>query len=93
MAEANPVFEAALAELGERQREEVLAGYAAIEHGADPVHEALLPALRDATLRSSLEHLLHQLGRTLVKVGGTHWTAGYRDDVTAALTASAQTAS
>lgn len=83
---ANPVFDAMLAELSERQREDVLAGYAALEHSAEPVHEALLPALRDATLRRSLTELLHGLGRTLIKLSGNHWTSGYRDDIQAELT-------
>ena len=87
MSEPNPVFEAVLAELSERHREEVLAGYSAVENSAEPVHEALLPAVRDATLRRSLEQLLHQVGRSLVRTSGTHWTSGYRDDVTAELTA------
>jgi hypothetical protein len=86
MSEPNPVFEAVLAELSERHREEVLAGYSALENSADPVHEALLPALRDATLRRSLEQLLHRVGRTLVRAGAAHWTSGYRDDVAAELT-------
>ena len=50
------------------------------------MHEVLLLALRDATLRRSLEQILHEVGRTLVKVGGSHWTSGYRDDVRAELT-------
>jgi hypothetical protein len=86
MNEPDAVFDAALAELSERHREEVLAAYAALEHSAEPVHEVLLLALRDATLRRSLEDLLHGVGRTLVKVGGSHWTSGYRDDVRAELT-------
>lgn len=86
MSEPDLVFEAVLAELSERHREEVLAGYSALENSADPVHEALLPALRDATLRRSLEQLLHRVGRTLVRAGASHWTSGYRDDVTAELT-------
>jgi len=81
-----PAFDAVLADLSERHREEVLAGYAALEHGAHPVHEARLPALRDATLRSALQRLLHELGRTLVQVAPHTWTSGYRDDVSAELT-------
>jgi DNA-binding transcriptional ArsR family regulator len=86
MTEPNPVFEAVLAELSERHREEVLAAYSALENSADPVHEALLSALRDATLRRSLQDLLNQVGRTLVKADHSHWTSGYRDDVAAQLT-------
>ena len=85
MSEPDP-FDAILTELSERHREEVLAAYAALEHSAEPVHEVLLLALRDATLRRSLEQILHEVGRTLVKVGGSHWTSCYRDDVRAELT-------
>lgn len=78
-------FEAALAELPERHRDEVLAAFAAVEHGWQPVHESQLLALRDATLRRCLQDLLHALGRTLVPAGPNRWTSGYRDDVAAEL--------
>ncbi|HET9657161.1 MAG TPA: hypothetical protein VFP72_17545, partial [Kineosporiaceae bacterium] len=81
------VFEAAVAELPERHRDEVLAAFAALEHSWQPVHEAQLLALRDATLRRSLSDLLHALGRTLVAVGPNRWTSGYADDVAAVLAA------
>ena len=80
----NPVFEPVLAELSERHRDEVLAAFAAVEHSPEPVPEAQLLALRDATLRRSLDDLLHRVGRTLVSAG-TAWTSGYRDDVAAEL--------
>lgn len=83
----NPVFEPVLAELSERHRDEVLAAFAALEHGAEPVPEAMLLALRDATLRRSLQLLLNRVGRTLVQLAGQLWTSGYRDDIAAALTA------
>jgi len=86
VSDLDPVFDAVLIELSERHREEVLAAYAALEHSAEPVHEILLLALRDATLRRSLEQLLHGLGRTLVKVGPAHWSSGYRDDIRLELT-------
>ena len=86
MSEPDVMFDAVLNELSERHREEVLAAYAALEHSAEPVGEVLLLALRDATLRSSLEQLLHGVGRTLVRVGNSHWTSGYRDDVRRELT-------
>jgi DNA-binding transcriptional ArsR family regulator len=82
-----PPLAAALADLTERHRDEVLAAFAALEHASAPVHEAQALALRDATLRSSLGRLLHELGRTLVLVGPHLWTTGYRDDVVAELTA------
>jgi DNA-binding transcriptional ArsR family regulator len=79
-------FEAALAQLPDRHRDDVLAAFAALEHGSHPVHESLLPALRDATLRAALQDLLHRLGRTLVATAPHTWTSGYRDDVAAELT-------
>jgi hypothetical protein len=82
----NPVFEPVLAELGERHRDEVLAAFAAVEHSPEPVPEVQLLALRDATLRRSLDELLGRVGRTLVPVG-SGWTSGYRDEVAAELTA------
>lgn len=84
---ANPVFEPVLAELSERHRDEVLAAFAAVEHGREPVPEAQLPALRDATLRRHLQRLLQRVGRTLVPADGTHWTSGYDDDIAARLSA------
>lgn len=87
MTETLPAFSAALADLPDRHRDEVLAAFAALEHGAHPVHEAPLLALRDATLRGALQALLHETGRTLVSVAPHLWTSGYRDDVAAALTA------
>src|SRR5512144_1898662 len=88
MSESLAAFRTALADLPDRHRDEVLAAFAALEHGAHPVHEAQLFALRDATLRAALEAMLHEVGRTLVPVGPHLWTTGYRDDVAAALTAS-----
>lgn len=82
-----PAFDTALADLPDRHRDEVLTAFAALEHGAHPVHEAQLGALRDATQRAALQALLHELGRTLVPVSPHVWTTGYRDDVAAALTA------
>jgi hypothetical protein len=80
----NPIFEPVLAELSERHRDEVLSAFAAVEHSPEPVPEAQLLALRDATLRRSLDDLLHRVGRTLVPIG-TSWTSGYRDEVAAEL--------
>jgi hypothetical protein len=81
----NPVFEPVLAELTERHRDEVLAAFAAVEHSPEPVPEVELLALRDVTLRRSLDELLHRVGRTLVPVGGG-WTSGYTDEIAAELT-------
>jgi hypothetical protein len=81
------LFDPVLADLSERQRDEVLAAFAAVEHGADPVPEAQLAGLRDATLRRHVQDLLRLVGRTLVRAGQQQWTSGYRDEVAAALTA------
>jgi len=84
---AHPVFEAVLAELSERHRDEVLAAFAAVEHSPEPVPEVQLAALRDATMRRSLDTLLNRVGRTLIPVGEQAWTSGYRDDIAAGLAA------
>lgn len=83
----NPVFEPVLAELSERHRDEVLAAFAAVEHSPEPVPEVQLAALRDVTMRRSLDTLLGRVGRMLVPVGKHAWTSGYRDDVAAGLAA------
>ena len=87
MSAVHPAFDAALGDLSDRHRDEVLAAFAALEHGALPVPEAMLLALRDATLRAVLQRLLHELGRTLVQPAPHEWTTGYRDDVAAAVIA------
>lgn len=87
MSRANQLFDRVLAECAERHRDEIMAAYAALEHGAEPVPEVMLLALRDATLRRTLQTLLHRLGRTLVAVPGGCWTTGYRDDVASAMLA------
>lgn len=87
MSDTAEVFEGVLADVSDRHRDEVLAAFAALEHGSGPVPEAQLLALRDPALRASLQLLLREVGRTLVAVGSARWTSGYRDDVTAALTA------
>jgi hypothetical protein len=81
------LFDPVLADLSERQRDEVLAAFAAVENSAEPVPEAQLAALRDATLRRHVQDLLRLVGRTLVRTGQQQWTSGYRDEVAAALTA------
>lgn len=81
------LFDPVLADLPERQRDEVLAAFAAVEHSAEPVPEAQLAALRDATLRRHVEDLLRLVGRELVPAGQQRWSSGYRDDTAAALTA------
>jgi hypothetical protein len=83
----NPVFEPALADLSERHRDEVLAAFAAVEHSPEPVPEIQLAALRDVTLRRSLDTLLTLVGRTLIPVGEQAWTSGYLDGAAAELAA------
>src|ERR1700691_6169613 len=83
----NPVFEPVLADLSERHRDEVLAAFAAVEHSPEPVLEIQLAALRDVTLRRSLDTLLTLVGRTLIPVGEQAWTSGYLDGAAAELAA------
>ena len=80
-------FDPVLADLPERHRDEVLAAFAAVENSPEPVPEAVAVALRDATLRRSVEEMLNLTGRTLVRAGAGRWTSGYRDDIAARLTA------
>jgi hypothetical protein len=87
MSGANPVFEPALADLSERHRDEVLAAFAAVEHSPEPVPEIQLAALRDVTMRRSLDTVLGLVGRTLIPVGDQAWTSGYRDEAAAELAA------
>ncbi|MFB9717922.1 hypothetical protein [Planobispora longispora] len=71
-----------LGPLDERRRAEVVAAFMAVEHAAEPVHEARFPALRDPALRRVLAELLQRRGRVLVP-GREVWTSGYADDVAA----------
>ena len=80
------LFEPVLADLSERHRDEILAAFAAVENSPEPVPEAVATALRDATLRRSVEEMLNLIGRTLVRAGAGRWTSGYRDDIASQLT-------
>ncbi|GGK78728.1 hypothetical protein Ppa06_40870 [Planomonospora parontospora subsp. parontospora] len=71
-----------LAPFDERRRAEVVAAFMAVEHAAEPVHEARFPALRDPVLRRVLAEMLRRRGRVLVS-GRETWTSGYADDVAA----------
>ena len=82
----NPVFESVLGSLTDRQREQVEAAYALLEHGREPVHRQELPALQDPTARDRLEELLRRTGRVLVPVDGVRFTSGYDDAVAEQLT-------
>lgn len=81
------LFEPVLADLSERHRDEILAAFAAVENSPEPVPEAVATALRDATMRRSVEEMLNLIGRTLVRAGPGRWTSGYRDDIAGRLTA------
>lgn len=85
MNRPNPIFEEVLGTLTDRQREQVEAAYALLEHGSGPVHRQFLPALHDATSRDRLEELLRRTARTLVEVDRLHFTSGFADSVRAEL--------
>jgi hypothetical protein len=86
-AEEKDAFAAVLGELMDRQRDEVLAAYAALEHGLHPVEESRMLALRDPALRARVNDLLRRTGRTLIELPRARWASGYRDEISAALTA------
>ncbi|WP_344748574.1 hypothetical protein [Streptosporangium vulgare] len=70
------VDEDLLGPFDERRRAEVVAAFMAVEHAAEPVHEARFPALRDPVLRRALAEMLERRGRVLVHDRDT-WTSGY----------------
>ncbi|WP_035856217.1 hypothetical protein [Cryptosporangium arvum] len=70
-----------LGALSERQRDEVVAAWAAVEYGREPVDEVGFAALRDPALRETLRAVLRRTGRDLVRAAGRQWTSGYADDV------------
>ncbi|GAA3089147.1 hypothetical protein [Streptosporangium carneum] len=78
------VDEDLLGPFDERRRAEIVAAFMAVEHAAEPVHEARFPALRDPAPRRTLAEMLRRRGRTLVQ-DREAWTSGYADE-TAALT-------
>lgn len=67
--------------LSDRERDQVVAAWSALEYSSEPVPELQLGALRDATLRQRIDALLAKSGRTLVSLGPGLWTSGYRDDI------------
>jgi DNA-binding IclR family transcriptional regulator len=81
------IFEPVLAELSERHRDEVLAVFAAVENSPEPVKEAALAGLHDATLRRCVQDMLALIGRTLVRADQGRWTSGYRDESVARIIA------
>jgi hypothetical protein len=84
---SHALFDPLLQDLSDRSRDEVLAAFSAVQFGAHPVPEVQLAGLRDVTFRRHVQKMLKLIGRTLVQVDGTHWTAGYADDVAETLAA------
>jgi hypothetical protein len=76
-----------LGALSERNRDEVIAAWAAVEYAREPVEEVGFAALRDPALRETLRTVLHRTGRDLVRVTGRQWTSGFADPVRAELVA------
>ncbi|MEU4832465.1 hypothetical protein [Streptosporangium sp. NPDC023615] len=64
----------------ERRRAEIVAAFMAVEHAAEPVHEARFPALREPAPRHTLARMLERRGRVLIHERET-WTSGYADTV------------
>ncbi|MDT3443155.1 hypothetical protein [Pseudofrankia sp. BMG5.37] len=81
------LFDDLLQPLGDKQRDALVAAWAALEYSSEPASEAALPALRDAALRHLLDQMLRRTGRTLVHAGAYLWTSGYRDDIATELAA------
>lgn len=65
--------------LSERQRDEVIAAWAAVEYGREPVDEVGFAALGDPALRETLRDALRRTGRDLVRINRRQWTSGYAD--------------
>ncbi|MFI6511196.1 hypothetical protein ACIBCT_26610 [Streptosporangium sp. NPDC050855] len=78
------VDEDLLGPFDERRRAEIVAAFMAVEHAAEPVHEARFPALREPALRHTLAGMLERRGRVLIHERET-WTSGYADGVTAGM--------
>ncbi|MFJ2030024.1 hypothetical protein [Streptosporangium sp. NPDC087985] len=66
----------------ERRRAEIVAAFMAVEHAAEPVHEARFSALRDPVLRRTLAEMLQRRGRVLIQ-DREAWTSGYAPEVAA----------
>ncbi|GAA4207584.1 hypothetical protein GCM10022252_71430 [Streptosporangium oxazolinicum] len=70
------VDEDLLGPFDERRRAEVVAAFMAVEHAAEPVHEARFSALRDPMPRRALAEMLERRGRVLIHDRDA-WTSGY----------------
>ncbi|SDG06010.1 hypothetical protein SAMN05421505_101262 [Sinosporangium album] len=86
-ASAATDLDEALEAFDERRRAELVAAFMAVEHAAEPVHEARFAALRDPAPRRALADLLARRGRVLVQ-RREHWTSGFDDRVAARVGAS-----
>ncbi|WP_245651441.1 hypothetical protein [Streptosporangium amethystogenes] len=71
----------------ERRRAEIVAAFMAVEHAAEPVHEARFSALRDPVLRRTLTEMLERRGRVLIH-DRESWISGYAAETLATGTAS-----
>ncbi|WP_433361376.1 hypothetical protein [Streptosporangium sp. CA-115845] len=71
----------------ERRRAEIVAAFMAVEHAAEPVHEARFSALRDPVLRRTLTEMLERRGRVLIH-DRESWISGYAAETLGAGTAS-----
>ncbi|WP_329083656.1 helix-turn-helix domain-containing protein [Streptosporangium sp. NBC_01469] len=76
------VDEDLLGPFDERRRAEVVAAFMAVEHAAEPVHEARFSALRDPMLRRALAEMLERRGRVLIHDRDA-WTSGYAPETLA----------
>ncbi|WP_433239889.1 hypothetical protein ACQPYK_33490 [Streptosporangium sp. CA-135522] len=76
------VDEDLLGSFDERRRAEIVAAFMAVEHAAEPVHEARFTALRDPVLRRALAEMLQRRGRVLLQ-DREAWTSGYAPEVAA----------
>ncbi|GIH99265.1 hypothetical protein [Planobispora takensis] len=76
------VDEDLLGPFDERRRAEIVAAFMAVEHAAEPVHEARFPALRDPAPRRVLAEMLERRGRVLIQ-DRERWTSGYADGAAA----------
>ncbi|WP_406313552.1 hypothetical protein OHA77_34780 [Streptosporangium sp. NBC_01639] len=76
------VDEDLLGPFDERRRAEIVAAFMAVEHAAEPVHEARFAALRDPVLRRTLTEMLQRRGRVPVQDRET-WTSGYAPETAA----------
>jgi hypothetical protein len=78
--EMPPDLDGLLSAYDERRRAELVAAFMAVEHAAEPVHEARFAALRDPAMRRTLSDMLARRGRTLIQRRET-CISGYDDGI------------